>query len=272
MVWLAGLSALGLLACSNDSSTLDPTTSTGTAQATGGTGGGLNLGASGGAGGGGLSGTGGDNGICNTQMTGRIRDFQESHPDFEGTLGDDRGLVETDLGSDDKPVYAGPNNGTLTTSGPDNFDQWYRDTDSVNEGIPLTINLQDAGGGVYTYDNSDFFPIDGEGFGNEGNPHNYHFTYELRASFVYEGGEEFTFTGDDDLFTFVNRRLAIDLGGVHAPQTDTIRLDDRAAELGITPGETYELHFFFAERHLTQSNFRIDTTIAFIDCGPPPPE
>ncbi|MBW2528801.1 MAG: fibro-slime domain-containing protein [Deltaproteobacteria bacterium] len=266
-----GCLAVGLLACSSSSSN-DLGPGTGTGSASGGTGGGINLGASGGAGGGGLSGTGGDNGICNTQMTGRIRDFQSSHPDFEGTLGDDRGFVGEDLGSDEKPVYAGPAGGTLTTSGPDNFDQWYRDTDGVNQGIPLTINLEDAGGGVYTYNNPDFFPIDGEGFGNEGNPHNYHFTYELRASFVYQGGEVFTFTGDDDLFTFINHKLAIDLGGVHGPETDTIDLDDRASDLGIEPGETYDLHFFFAERHTVLSNFRIDTTIAFIDCGPPPPE
>lgn len=262
-----GLLLCGLLACSSDGSELGP--GTGTAAAGGGTGG-LGLGASGGAGGGGL-GTGADNGICNTQMTGLIRDFQQSHPDFETTIVDDRGLVEVDLGADDKPVYAGPATGTATTSGPDSFNQWYRDTPGVNQTVAFTINLQDAGGGIYTYDNSEFFPIDDQLFGNEGNPHNYHFTYELRASFVYQGGEVFTFTGDDDLFTFINRKLAIDLGGVHPPQTDTIDLDSRAAELGIEPGETYQLHFFFAERHLTQSNFRIDTTIDFIDCGPPDP-
>ena len=65
------------------------------------------------------------------------------------------------------------------------------------------------------------------GFGNEDNPHNYHFTFEIHAEFTYEGGEVFTFTGDDDLFTFINDKLAIDLGGVHGPQSDTIDLDQR---------------------------------------------
>ena len=74
--------------------------------------------------------------------------------------------------------------------------------------------------------------------------------------------------GDDDLFTFINGRLAIDLGGVHGPMESEIDLDARAAELGIEVGEVYSLDFFFAERHLTQSNFRIDTTIGdFVDCG-----
>ena len=123
---------------------------------------------------------------------------------------------------------------------------------------------------MYTYDNSAFFPIDGQGFGDEGNPHNYHFTYEIHAQFTYEGGEVFTFTGDDDLFTFINGKLAIDLGGVHGPQNQTIDLDQQATSLGIAVGETYPLDFFFAERHTTQSDFRIDTSIGCFTAVPPP--
>jgi fibro-slime domain-containing protein len=213
----------------------------------------------------------GGNGFCNTAMNGAIRDFQASHPDMEYVIEVDPGIVEPDLGADRKPVYAHGAEGTVTTHGPDTFNQWYNDVDGVNVNIPLTISLDDVGGGVYSYDNSEFFPIDGQGWGNEGNPHNYHFTYELHAAFVYQGGEVFTFTGDDDLFTFVNDKLAIDLGGVHGSMSDTIDLDARAAELGIEVGQTYPLDFFFAERHTTESHFRIDTTISFIDCGPPPP-
>jgi fibro-slime domain-containing protein len=208
------------------------------------------------------SGSGAGSQGCDNMLVGVIRDFQSSHPDFEGVLGTDKGIVEQDIGTDQKPVYAG-NPTTPTTNGQDAFDQWYRDVDGVNMTIPLSIPLTDAGGGIFTFDDSEFFPIDGQGFGDEGNPHNYHFTYEIHAEFTYEGGEVFTFTGDDDLFTFINGKLAIDLGGVHGPQTATIDLDQEANNLGITQGETYPLDFFFAERHTTQSNFRIDTTI---DC------
>ncbi|MGZ3474929.1 MAG: fibro-slime domain-containing protein, partial [Polyangiales bacterium] len=77
----------------------------------------------------------------------------------------------------------------------------------------------------------------------------------------------FEFTGDDDLWVYINRKLAIDLGGVHGAENGKIDLDARAGELGITKGKVYQLDFFFAERHTTESNFRIDTTLDFVDCG-----
>src|SRR5690606_20247218 len=63
------------------------------------------------------------------ELTATIRDFSDSHPDFEIFVdGDarDPGIVEDILGPDGKPVYQG-GSGTLTTSGATNFDQWYRD-------------------------------------------------------------------------------------------------------------------------------------------------
>jgi fibro-slime domain-containing protein len=241
----------------------------GGANSTNGSGGGLGLPAANGSGNGSGagSGAGGNNG-CGSVLTGIIRDFQASHPDFEGTLGDDKGIVEQNLGADGKPVYAG-NPTTLTTNGKDAFDQWFRDVPGVNMSIPTSITLTPMGN-VSTYDNSAYFPIDDQGFGNEGNSHNYHFTLELRTQFEYKGGEVFTFTGDDDLFTFINGRLGIDLGGVHGAQSQTIDLDAMAGQLGITPGNTYPLDFFFAERHTSESNFRIETTIACFTPVPPP--
>ncbi len=198
---------------------------------------------------------------CEMALVATVRDFSVAHPDFEYTIGVDPGIVQFMLGPDQKPVYAG-NPTTPTTTGQANFDQWYRDVPGVNVPFEIELPLTEVGDGLYRYENPAFFPIDNQGFGNEGNPHNYHFTLELHTEFTYEGGEVFSFTGDDDLFTFVNGRLGIDLGGVHGPLNGEIDMDAMAATLGIVVGETYTLDFFFAERHTTESNFRIDTTIA----------
>jgi fibro-slime domain-containing protein len=203
---------------------------------------------------------------CGKTLTGTLRDFKDDHPDFEKFIGDDRGIVRGDLGADKKPVYASSGT-TPTTTGKANFDQWFRDVDGVNMASPFPITMADSGGGVFTYTNANFFPLDDKGFGNQGRAHNFHFTYELHTTFFYKGGEKFTFTGDDDLFTFINGKLAIDLGGVHGAEDSTIDLDARAGELGISKGAVYSLDFFFAERHTSESTFRIDTTLDFVSCG-----
>ena len=74
---------------------------------------------------------------------------------------------------------------------------------------------------------------------------------------------------------FINHKLAIDLGGLHPQTSDKIFLDMDAQKLGITVGNTYDLDLFHAERHTDQSNFRVDTNLAFVNCGtiidePPP--
>ena len=66
---------------------------------------------------------------------------------------------------------------------------------------------------------------------------------------------------------FINRHLAINLGGVHGAETATIDLHALEGELGISAGNEYDLDFFHAERHTTESNFRIDTSMEFTNCG-----
>ncbi|MFO0553890.1 MAG: DUF4215 domain-containing protein [Polyangiaceae bacterium] len=186
-----------------------------------------------------------------------LRDFKVAHPDFEDFLGDDLNIVQLMLGADGKPQYAGSPT-TATTSGKTNFDQWYRDVANTNLTVLQTLTLGQLPSGQYQFNNSNFFPLDGLGFGNEGNGHNFHFTSEVRYWFEYKGNEQLDFTGDDDVWVFVNKRRAINLGGVHGAESASITLNAaNATTFQLQTGSVYEIVVFQAERHTTQSNYRL---------------
>lgn len=206
-------------------------------------------------------------------LSGIIRDFRASHPDFEHALGVDHGITTVRLGPDRKPVYASATT-TPTTTGKANFDQWYRDVPGVNQRTDYSITMDrvpNSDPPVYRYANNSFFPIDGKMWGNEGQIHNYWFTYELHHSFTYQGGERFNFTGDDDVWVYINNRKVIDLGGVHTAMSAAANLDDLAAQLGLVRGRTYDFDMFFAERHTTQSDFIAETSLQLQPPQQPPP-
>ena len=154
----------------------------------------------------------------------------------------------------------------------ESFDMWFRDVPGTNisipEGLPLTfVRYPD---GTYVFDDKDdplygplggFFPIEDQLFGNPGGTpdRNFHFTFELHTGFTYDAsaGQYFEFIGDDDVWVYIDGQLVIDLGGVHAATHQYVDLN----RLGLVDGETYTLDFFFAERHRTQSNFRVVTTL-----------
>jgi fibro-slime domain-containing protein len=200
-------------------------------------------------------------------LTGTVRDFCSSgfnpvpagctpNADFDNNgTGSVTNAVNATLGADGKPVFSAPASAVFSNAS--NFNQWYNDVAGVNKTSSLAMTFNETSPGLYTYSSGSFFPIDGQGWGNQGLAHNYHFTLELATTFTYQTGQTFSFTGDDDVWVFINNQRVVDLGGIHGALTASVALDT----LGLTAGQDYNFNFFFAERHTTQSNLKITTSI-----------
>ena len=295
------LSLTVLVACSSEGDSSGVTASSGagaastsSASGAGGSGASSSSGSSNGGGpavtvGAGAAGGGID---CLDTLTVRVRDFSQSHPDFQWSghpnfaqmTGVKPGILGTQLVEENgsyKPVYVAgsdvsPNGPTIAPfTGAANFDTWYRDTPGVNHAIDVELPLDGVDDSLI-YDDDDFHPVGASfGFGDEGfelngMPNNWHFTTEAHVRFRYQGGEVFTFRGDDDIWIFINHTLAIDLGGIHGPEERSIVLDDEATALGLIVGEDYDLHVFHAERNYSGSNYRFQTNdFCFVPVEPP---
>ncbi len=162
----------------------------------------------------------------------------------------------------------GVSSGGITSAA--SFSTWFNDDLNLNASTPLSLTLRRGVSGSYIFDSQTdpayqplggFFPIEGQLFGNPGgNPNrNFHFTFELHTKFTYHASDNqvFGFRGDDDVWVFIDGQLVIDLGGVHGAIEQFVDLN----RLGLVDGRDYELSFFFAERHRTQSNFKITTNL-----------
>jgi len=198
----------------------------------------------------------------------------------------EEGIVGNNLGGDGNPVYLGADVAPLhkSTHGAARFDEWFNDTAGVNLSRPIDLNFTVGAGGTLRFEASrasdvqdgdndgGFFPIDNElagndGVGSDGTPHNFSFTLELHETFTYQAGQTFHFMGDDDLFLFIDGKLALDLGGLHNAIEGTVDLDT----LNLVAGEDYAFDLFYAERNQFNSDLLIETSIAFSDGVTPPP-
>ncbi|HVY30201.1 MAG TPA: DUF4215 domain-containing protein [Polyangiaceae bacterium] len=191
------------------------------------------------------------------------------------------GMVEASLGADGLPVYTGicekggPNEGNAQkcpygaqTTSKTNFDKWYSAAEGDNLVFPGVVRLDRQGQTqAYVFDGGDTFtPLTGKGWDKQGkeglvNGRNFGFTTELRYFFAYQGDEVLAFAGDDDVWVFINGKLAVDIGGLHPKQDKSVTLGvQKSAELGLTLGKVYELALFHAERAPDKSNFKLTLT------------
>lgn len=222
------------------------------------------------------------------------------NPDFESKIVTATGMVNVDLGANQKPVFTGLSWASCAVNSAASFNSWWTDFPSPhgpNDATPYqgtyTIGLAEVLPATtpptYSYDNQIQFPNDGKFQGNyiynngtgtgrgnaalateDSKPHNFHYTYELHISFTYKTGQVFTFIGDDDVWVFINKKLVIDLGGIHGALTGSVTLNaatrDKANNLlNLVDGQVYQFDFFYCERHTTQSHMKITTSIPLND-------
>lgn len=120
-----------------------------------------------------------------------------------------------------------------------------------------------------------FWPIAGEGYdalyGNTtsanraGYTGNGNFALVGSAQFTYKENDYFYFSGDDDVYLFINGKLAMDFGGAHGVCYKEINLSDLDADTyGLVAGEVATFTFFYMERCSDNSNFSMRTNIDLV--------
>ncbi|MBR2090739.1 MAG: fibro-slime domain-containing protein [Fibrobacter sp.] len=88
---------------------------------------------------------------------------------------------------------------------------------------------------------------------------NQHFCFESHAKFAFKRGLKFSIRGDDDIWVFINNKLAVDLGGTHLSTPGYVDLDFFMKDAKVD--SIYDIDVFFCDRRTTMSNMRISTNI-----------
>ena len=123
----------------------------------------------------------------------------------------------------------------------------------------------------------DLYPVSASEFGDATHPdvydnfswdtrikgnNNQFFCFESHAKFTYRVGTQFAIRGDDDIWVFIDNKLAVDLGGSHLPAPGYVNLDEFTGASGaLVAGTDYDLDIFYCDRRTDMTNLRISTNM-----------
>lgn len=152
----------------------------------------------------------------------------------------------------------------------------------------ITARKNDDGTTQYARGNiqplATFNPIPNLGYGKSGDTYktargdtqehyydntNYNLTLEGHAKFIYYQDADlyFNFTGDDDVYLYINGIRVLDMGGAHSISKAGISLNNVAELCKLKDGKAYDFDFYYMERHGTAANFSIETNIKVVDAS-----
>ncbi len=186
--------------------------------------------------------------------------------------------------SGENPYVYGSNEGPPHTA--QSFAQWYRTSSTLdpqgNLQVVGELILGSVADDVFQFSSTSFFPLDDPALSPLAWPseptygetlfsnHNFGFTTEVHYFFVYHGDEVLSFSGDDDLWVFVDGFLCLDVGGLHPRKSDIMSFADptqagstkqdgivAACKARLMTDKVYEVAIFHAERHTNASNFSL---------------
>ena len=114
--------------------------------------------------------------------------------------------------------------------------------------------------GTETYTSSTSISANPRWYSEKGR--NQHFCFESHAKFTHKPGLRFSFRGDDDIWVFIDNKLAVDIGGTHLAAPGYVDLDRFEGLSGsLVYGNKYDIDIFFCDRRTTMSNVRIKTNM-----------